>query len=112
MGGRKRYIDRDLPLTALRLAEAIIRDYPRRYHVVKYSATDDLEVLEKFKNMNNIIDEIVAGFDPRFSKIILNDIIDHKGYDISFASSFSSRNTYYLHRKKLLQDVCKAMHII
>ena len=112
MGGRKRYIDRELPLTALRLAEAIIRDYPRRHHVIRYSASEDANVLTCFKNINDIIDEIVAGFDPRFSKIILNDIIEHRGYDISFASSFSSKNTYYLHRKKLLQDVCKALHII
>lgn len=112
MGGRKRYIEYEIPVTALHLAEAIIRDYPRRRQVIKYSAADDDKVIINYKTLNETIDSIIADFDPTFSKIIMNDIIERRGYDASIASSFSSRNTYYLHRKKIIQDICKALFII
>ena len=113
MKGRKRLLHRyDIPLSVLRLAEAIIEDYPRRKRVIQYTATESELVLENYRRINGIIDEVVSGFDPGLSKVIFSDIIARKGYSHSLAQDFTSKNTYYTHRKKMIIDICERLNIL
>lgn len=113
MKGRKRLLNRyDIPLSALRLAEAIIEDYPRRKRVIQYTAAESEMVLDNYRRLNNAIDDVVAGFDPGLSRVILSDIISRKGYSHSLAQDFASKNTYYAHRKKMIIDICERLNIL
>ena len=60
------------------------------------------------KAINNALEEIEVGL----RKIIINDIIENRGYSKSGAQIVISKNAYYRRRRKLIYDIAVLLSLI
>lgn len=100
-----------VPGTVIMIVQAMIQDYPRRKRIVEYSASD-INVIDECVKMNAIIEDVMRGYEPTLSAIIIADIINCKGYDRSEASSIASKNLYYNVKHKIIEEIAFKSHLV
>ena len=111
MGRNKVYIKYDDPITAVRIAEAVICDVPRKERAIAYSSVSP-ELLTQYIAINSALYDAVAKFEPTLCRAIMNDIIDHVGYDHSSAAMYVSKGAYYRRKRMFIHDVAVALMIV
>lgn len=111
MGRNKIYFKYDDPITVVRIVEAIVSDVPRKERVINYSS-ERPELLANYIEINSIIQEAVAKFEPTLCRAIMNDIIDHIGYEKSNAAMYASKGAYYRRKRMFIHDVAVALMLV
>jgi hypothetical protein len=105
MGRRRIYQHHNIPSSVTGMVYALIRDYPRRKRIVEYSsASTDRSVLECVR-LNDIVDSCIDKDEAILGAIIIQDIINQRGYDQSYASVYSSKKKYYNVKNKIIEDI-------
>ena len=110
-GRHKIYLNYDDPITVVRIVEAIVSDVPRKERVINYSS-ERPELLTSYISINSAIYDAVAKFEPTLCRAIMNDIIDHVGYEKSGAAMYTSKGAYYRRKRMFIHDVAVALNII
>lgn len=111
MGRNKIYFKYDDPITAVRIVEAVICDVPRKERAIAYSSASP-ELLTQYIAINSAIYDAIAKVEPTLCRNIMNDIIDHIGYDRSSASIYASKGAYYRRKRMFIHDVAVALMIV
>lgn len=105
MGRRRIYQHHKIPSTVSHMVYALIRDYPRRKRIVEYSSASSEGSYAECIRLNNIVDACVYDEEAILGAIIIQDIINQRGYDQSDASVYSSKNKYYNVKNKIIEDI-------
>ena len=108
MGRQRIYQHYDVPGTVASMVQAMIQDYPRRQKLIDSEGC----IAEEWVRLNKIITDIINSYEPILSNIIVSDIINSRGYDMSQASTFSCRQSYYRVRRKIIQDIARKCNLI
>ena len=108
MGRKRIYQHYDVPGTVKLMVQAMIQDYPRRQKLIDA----DEDIGNEWTRLNAIITDIVNSYEPVLSNIILSDIINTRGYDMSLASNISCRQVYYRVKRKIIQDIATKCNLI
>ncbi len=107
----KMYFKYDIPKTVVELVKAFCADYHRRERAIKFSNVTG-EVLERYVELNAVIDRALEEVEVGIREDILRDIRKRKGYDFSAAASCLSKNTYYRRKRKLIYDIAKGLSLL
>jgi hypothetical protein len=105
MGRRRIYQHHKIPITVSQMVYALIRDYPRRKRIVEYCSAPSENSRAECVRLNNIVDACIDEGEAILGAIIIQDIINQRGYDQSDASVYSSKNKYYNVKNKIIEDI-------
>ena len=96
------------------LVEGYCADYPRRKRIseCKYRTITTDEEVQRFREINDRIDEALSIVDEGMRNFILTDIANGNGYDRSMASPFMHKDTYYKQKNEVILRIALAMHLI
>lgn len=105
MGRRRIYQHHKIPNTVAHMVYAMIKDYPRRKRIVEYSSAQSEQTNEECIRLNHIVDSCIDADESILGAIIIQDIINQRGYDQSEATVYSSKNKYYNVKDKIIEDI-------
>ena len=108
MGRRRIYQHYDVPGSVVSLVQAMIQDYPRRQRIIDC----DGDISPELERLNEIICDTTNSHDPMLCSIILDDIINARGFEKSKATIISSKKLYYNMKRKIIQDIAIQCHLI
>ena len=112
MSRAKLYKNNNVPKSVVNIVAAICRDYYRRDWIIKtQSQGKNIILIQKYIELNSVIDKALSEIEPGISQNILNDIISGRGYQYSEAKCLS-KDAYYRRRRKLIYDIAKALSLL
>lgn len=107
----KTYCQFKLPSTVVEIVITLCADYNRREQAIKRGNVTGA-VLDRFIELNAVIDAALEEIEVGIRKEIFFDILYRRGYDFSPASYCIAKNTYYKRKKKLIFDIAKNLAFI
>ena len=111
MAREKMYFSWEIPTSVVCMVNAICADYERRERAIKHSNITGA-VLDKYIELNAVIDDALAEVEVGIRKDLLRDISEGRGYTRSHAQVLVSKNTYYRRRRKLIHDIAKQLSLL
>ena len=111
MARPKMYFKWEIPTSVVDIVKIICADYDRRERMIKHSTITG-NVLEKYIELNSIIDRALEDIEPAVRRDMLEDIYTGHGYAYSSASKFFAKNTYYQRKRKLIHDIARGLSFI
>lgn len=96
-----------IPSGVVEVVKSLCRDYDRRE-----KAAGDEAVAENNKRINTAIDEALESVEVGIRRDILHDVSNGVGYDMSQASPYMAKNTYYDRKRKVIHDIAKKLNLI
>ncbi len=111
MSRQKMYFKWEIPTSVVDIVKMVCADYDRRERMIKYSTITGA-VLEKYVELNAIIDKALEDIEIGIRRDMLEDIQQGRGYEFSAASPFLAKNTYYQRKRKLIHDIARGLSLI
>lgn len=111
MSRQKIYFKWEVPKTVVDIVKTICADYERREYLIKYSAITGT-VLERYIELNAIIDKALEDVEIGIRRDLLKDISCERGFDRSYISLCIGKNTYYRRKRKLVHDIAEGLSLI
>lgn len=105
MGRSRIYQHHKIPITVSQMVYALIRDYPRRKRIIEYSSASSDSSCAECIRLNSIVDACIDESEAILGAIIIQDIINQRGYDQSDACLYSSKNKYYNVKNQFIEDI-------
>lgn len=107
----KIYYQFKLPSTVVNIVKTLCADYNRREQAIKRGNVTGA-VLDRFVELNAVIDTALEEIEVGIRKEILYDIQYNRGYDFSPVSYCIAKNSYYKRKKKIIYDIAKNLAFI
>ena len=111
MARQRMYFNWEIPQSIVAVVNAICADYERREKAIRYSTITGV-VLDKYVELNAIVDRALEDIEPGVRKEILRDISEGRGYYKSGMQIILSKNAYYRRRRKLVHDIAKDLALL
>ena len=111
MAKEKMYYSWNIPASVVYLVNAICADYERRQRAIKYSTVTGA-VLERYIQLNSVIDQALSEVEVSLRADLLQDITAGRGYTKSSAQYLVSKNAYYRRRRKLIHDIATELSLL
>ena len=111
MARQKMYFKWEIPTSVVDIVKTLCADYDRIERMIKHAAITGA-VLEKYVELNSIIDKALEDVEAGIRRTLLEDIKNGRGYDFSAASPFLAKNTYYQRKRKLIHDIAQGLALI
>jgi len=109
---KKIYQRHDIPASVVNIVIALCADFPRRKKCLTLNSNVPETVKMRYKEFNNAITDSLQEIEVGLQKIIINDIVDNRGYSKSGAQIVISKNAYYRRRRKLIYDIAVLLNLI
>lgn len=111
---RYKKLDVRISRTALDVLCALCADYPRRKRIIdcQFRTVTTDEEINKFKRINEIIDDSLRCVDEGIRMYVLTDIANRNGYNKSMASPFISHMSYYRQKNEVLLRMAQKFNLI
>ena len=111
MAREKMYYSWKIPESVVHLVNALCADYERRERAIKHSTITGA-VLDRYIELNSVIDSALCEIDQGIRDDLLYDITVGRGYTRSCAQYVVSKNTYYRQRKKFVQEIATKLFLL
>ena len=108
---KKTFQHYEMPSSVVNIVIAHCADFSRRDKTIALNAAPT-EVLQIYRELNQVIDNALEDIEIGLRKIIISDITENRGYYKSGAQIVISKNAYYRRRRKLIHDVAVGMRLI
>ena len=102
----------DIPYSVVNIVHSICVDYDRRAQIISHAEAPLSSVESQYIQLNQAVDQALAGVEIAIRRTMLDDIQKRRGYDFSPASPFISKNTYYMRKRKIIHDIAKLLNLI
>ena len=100
----------DTPHGVSAIVKAICADYNRRRVALGGDLPDN--VREHYSTLNAAVESALGEIEPGIRSAILADIVKGNGYDVSAATYYLAKNTYYRRKRKLIHDIAVSLNLI
>ena len=101
----------ELPATLRAIVRGYVRDTDRRRRALADPGIPE-QLREKYRSINEKIDEATEMLDPVMRQIFLVDICNKRGYDKSAARDYMARPTYYRQKNRLETEIARQLELI
>lgn len=112
MSRKKIYDTWSIPRGVAKIAKAVCADYERRSAVLRAGSASNA-VLEEYRKLNAAVDAALAEIEePAIRADILKNIIERRGYEKSFVTTYICENSYYARQRRVLCLIAKNLLLI
>lgn len=111
MAKEKMYYSWKIPSSVVHLVNAICADYERRDRAIRHSTITGA-VLERYIELNSVIDRALSDVETEIRADLLYDIANGRGYTRSCTQCVMSKNTYYRRRRNFVHTIAKELSLL
>lgn len=98
-----------LPRGVVAIVKDICADYTRRKAALSGDLPDNIR--ETYTRLNKAVEDALEEIEKGIRSAILSDVANGRGYDVSEATFYLAKNTYYRRKRKLIHDVAVALSL-
>lgn len=108
---RKSATKYDLPAGIVDEVKGICRDYERKRRALINGNLNE-DVRNVYECYNRAVNDALLSIEDGLRLIILEDIIDSRGYEKSSASLMIAHNGYAQRKRKLIYNIAANLHLV
>lgn len=108
---RKNETKYDLPSGIVDEVRGICRDYERKRRAL-INGVDNEDVRCVYEKYNRAVNDAMLSIEEGLRLIILEDIINSRGYERSSASLMIAHNGYAQRKRKLIYKIAENLHFV
>lgn len=111
MRWRNKNVQYDLPSGVVEEVKAICKDHDRKRKSLIYGI-DNEAVRSTYERYNAAVNDALLSIEEGARLIILEDIINERGYNKSSAALMMAQGGYYQRKRKLIYGIASNLHLV
>lgn len=100
-----------IPHSVVKIVRAFCEDYVRREKSIRDKTVSE-DLIESYKNYNQIVKDSLSTIEEGLQKTMLSDIADNRGWFRSEACLIISEGAYYRRKSRCIYEIAKRLNLV